>query len=762
MAALRTIAGTLVHLLVAGTVLAASPDSVPLTLLVTSGLSGRLADPDGHTIAALVATVRREAEAAAAEGRKVVILDGGRTLAPYAESRFDAGQTMATMLAAAGCQVFAPDAMDYSVTPAGMSRLAQQVPFAVLRPFDSAARDGLTRSARIAVTSELHLRVASVLDSHFAGDLAAAGVEEQQSAEPAAALAAVPLDGDLGVAIVHSAGQSRDLASHELTWRLVRLGPPFRIFIDPDLGADLAARHDTAEGPVVLVGRRQRKEQPWSFARVDVELLRAGLEWVPAAPELRTLEADFAIPTDAALEAAVHRLLDTFRTTLSIPLPPGAPATWEGLRGFVLEALREAAEAEVAFLNRGAIRPVDPSLFAASPVTLEAVGRMLSIDQRVATLTLSGKQLVELATTSAGRVDAVGVPRMDSLLFAGLTYEIEGQPGAGGRLKNVKVNGRPIQLDDPYRVATSSYLLAGGDDFAALRGLPGQPLPGPAGRPAELRGDIVFPRLRRPADPFPDLGRRPLWRWGIDRLGVAFEGVQASRDPDYEKVPDSRVQARDSAAGTFEARLRADRYRTGLAWENRFRLRYGVINGQNAELRETDDVVVLESSLVLTGVGLAGGSPYAGLTVDTELRRNVGAAGQQLPRRLDQSLAAGLTWSQPRWPRLRVGVQARRSEGSPDRSLAGLVGEAQLLVAPRQGRPGVDARLLVESMHGAGATTSRLDLDLRLLVSLKGPLALSPGLNLYGLKDSSRSGTARYARFSVGLTYVQQRKLQKR
>lgn len=733
-----------------------------LTLLVTSGLSGRLVDPQGHTVAALVATVRREAELAAAEGRHVVTLDAGRTLAPYAESRFDAGQTMVKMLAAAGCRAFAPDAMDYSVTPAGMARLASQAPFPLLRPFDSSARDGLARSTRIEVTPQLRLRVASLLDTRFAGDLAAAGVEGTLGADPAAALTGIPLDGDLGVAVVHSAGHSRDLASHELTWRLVWQGPPFRLLIDPDLGADIAARHDTREGPVVLVGRRQRKEQPWSFARVDLELVRSGTEWVPTAPVLHTLEADLDIPTDPALEAEVQRLLGEFRARLSVPLPPGAPTTWEGLRGFVLEALREAAKAEVAMLNRGAIRPVDPSFFAASPVTLEAVGRMLSIDQRVATLTLTGRQLVELATTGAGRVDATGAPRMDSLLFAGLTYELDGQPGPSAKPRHVKVNGRPIQLDDPYLVATSSYLLAGGDDFAALRGLPNQPLPGPGGRPAELRDDVVFPRLRRPADPFPDLARRPLWRWGMDRLGLSFEGVQASRDPDYDQVADSRVQARDSAAGTAEARLRADRYRAGLAWENRFRMRFGLINNQDVALRETDDVVALDSSLVLTDVGLAGGSPYAGLSVDTELRRNLDAAGEELPRRLDQSVAAGLTWSRPRWPRLRAGVQVRRSAGSPDRNLAGLVGEAQLLVPPRQGRLGVDARLLVESMHGAGATTSRLDLDLRLLVSLKGALALAPGLNLYALNDSSRSGTARYARLSVGLTYVKQRKLQKR
>ncbi|HPC82539.1 MAG TPA: hypothetical protein P5234_04060 [Thermoanaerobaculaceae bacterium] len=72
----------------------------------------------------------------------------------------------------------------------------------------------------------------------------------------------------------------------------------------------------------------------------------------------------------------------------------------------------------------------------------------------------------------------------------------------------------------------------------------------------------------------------------------------------------------------------------------------------------------------------------------------------------------------------------------------------------------MDAQWPVESLPGNGATRSRLDLDLRRLVSLKGALALTPGINLYALNDSSRSGSVRYARLSVGLAYAKQRKLQ--
>lgn len=764
------------HVLLAGWiawVLAASPtlevgaemratEHERLTLLISSGLAGRLQDPEGHTVASFAATIRREAAAATSEGRNVVVLDAGRTLAPYAESRFDAGQTIARMLAAAGYQAFAPGAMDYSVSPAGLSRLARALPFPVLRPFASAATDGLVRTARIEVSSELNLRLASVLDPHFSGDLKAAGVDEPIDTDPTATLAGLGLTGELGIAVVHSAGSSRSLASHELTWKLVGAHGAFRILIDPDLGADLALRHDGENGPVILIGRRQRRDQPWGFTRADLDLRRENGEWVPVAVVSRVIEVDLRAPTEPALEADIARLLNEFRIKLSVPLGPAAPTTWEGMRDFVLDAAREAAGAEVGMLNRGAIRPVHPSHFASPPITLEAVGRMLSIDQRVVLVSLSGRQLAELATASARRVEADGSPRRDSLLFSGFTCVLDGAPGPGVKLKDLKVNGRPLQPDDPYLVATTSYLLAGGDDYSFLRSLTGTVVAGRDGRGAELRDDIVLPRLARAHEPFPDLWRRPLWRWGADRISLAFEGVQATRDPGYDRVSDSRVQARDSASGTAEARLRADRDRAGLIWENRGRLRFGLVETNGQGVRETDDLAALESSLVLTEALLAGGFPFAGLGLETELRRNRDSAGDHLPRRLDVNLATGLSWRLPHWPRLRLGIQGRKSQGFPRREQIGLVGEAQLLLPQKPGKVGVDARILGESMRSRDGTTTRVDVEARLLVGLRGNLVLTPGINLYALKDSSIPGHARYARLTLALATSRQGKSQRR
>jgi 5'-nucleotidase / UDP-sugar diphosphatase len=740
---------------------AAEPERRALTLLVTSGLSGRLVDTEGRTVATLVATLSREARQARSTGRQVVVLDAGRTLAPYAESRFDAGRTMVAVLDAGGCRVMVPDAMDFSVTHWGMAALARQAGFPILRGFDGPAADGMSRMARVDLGGGLGLRLVAVLDPRYAGDLAAAGVGQPLPKDPVAELAALRLDGDIGMAVVHSLGHGASLTSRALTWRVLESPGPLHLILDPDLGHDLALRHEGAGGAVFLLGRNMRKAQPWTFARIDLDVARTDTGWAPEAASLRVVEADPTATPAPDIEDTVRAAVARFRAALSAPLPPGVPTTWEGLRDFVLEALREATGAEVAMLNQGAVRPVAADFFAASPVTLEALGRMLSIDQRVAVVTLSGRQLAELATESARRVDEPGRPRQDSLIFAGLTYTADGPPGPAVNLKNPRVNGRPLQLDDPYTVATNSYLLAGGDDHATLTGLPGRSLATSDGHAAELRDDVVWPRLRRASEPFPDLAAKPLWRYGADRLALLFEGVKASHDPAYSTVSDSRAQAADTLTGLVEARLRADRSRAGKSWENRFRLRFGAVDSTGSSLRETDDVVALDSSLVLNDTHLlAGSSPYAGLTVETEVRRNHDNQGNALPRRMDESVAAGLAWTTPRWPRLRLGMQVRHSAGEPSRTLYGVVGEGQFLVAPKAGRPGVDARLLAETLRSDQATISRVDIDVRVIVPLRGPLAFTPGIDLYAYKDSTLPGVARYGRLTVGLAYLWQGKRQ--
>jgi hypothetical protein len=169
----------------------------------------------------------------------------------------------------------------------------------------------------------------------------------------------------------------------------------------------------------------------------------------------------------------------------------------------------------------------------------------------------------------------------------------------------------------------------------------------------------------------------------------------------------------------------------------------------------------LDSSAVFSRAPVLGGSPYVGVTVDTELRPPRDADGATLPRQLEESVSAGVTWSARLWPRLRLGLVGRHYAHTDRADQVGASAELTFLLKPKGRRLGLDARLLLEGLLDDETSTSKGDLDLRLLVPIRGGLTLTPGLNLYLLDDSTRPGIARYTRLSLGLTWVWQGKHQR-
>jgi hypothetical protein len=397
---------------------------------------------------------------------------------------------------------------------------------------------------------------------------------------------------------------------------------------------------------------------------------------------------------------------------------------------------------------------VDARYFAADRLQRETVARMLSLDQLPVVTTMTGADLLRLMEISAQRVDASGSPRPDALVFAGFACDITSTT-APVAVAGCRVNGRDLRPDDRYVVATNAFLVEGGDDYPPLAGVEWRPLEvGTDGRP-ELRDDVVLPRLETAGRPFVDLASRPVWSYGVTRMAFGVDGVRVDRSADYDDVSDSKAQAADSTTTRAELRLFALREQAEWRWENLLWARFGLLEPAGAAAREIDDDVRLDSSAVFTRYRLLGGaSPYAGIIVDSELRPNRRVDGTTAPRQLETSLAAGLTWTGARWPRIRLGVAARgfpNDAGREDQS--GVLAEVLYRLKPGPARPGLEGRLYLESLWSGSSAVQRGDLEVRLLVPVIHGLSLEPGLNLYAYDDSERDGMARYLRYVLELSY---------
>lgn len=126
------------------------------------------------------------------------------------------------------------------------------------------------------------------------------------------------------------------------------------------------------------------------------------------------------------------------------------------LGNFISDVFRRQAGTDIAVYNRGGVR-FD---MEKGPLTVEAVHKLFPFDDPVTVLEASGAQVREVI--EQGTVGGEG-----PLSASGLSAEIK-----NGRVKTILVNGKPLQDDNVYTLATTGFLSDGGDGMSTLSQLP--------------------------------------------------------------------------------------------------------------------------------------------------------------------------------------------------------------------------------------------------------------------------------------------------
>jgi hypothetical protein len=202
----------------------------------------------------------------------------------------------------------------------------------------------------------------------------------------------------------------------------------------------------------------------------------------------------------------------------------------------ILDAMRDAAHAEIALLNSGAVSERGLPL---RTISTSAVGDVLPFKAQVLASTLSGQELADALQKYAGQEP-------------GQRLRIRGLRKKDG---NLLVNGRPLNPTTRYRVATIDFLAAGGNGL-----LPEKFLPASRTIVSEDLREVVLDHLLRHTEPGaapPPLGleRRPLWRAALD-LGVDLQSVSVSNpDNTYDRP---QLVRQPSIAYKLDGNLRAE------------------------------------------------------------------------------------------------------------------------------------------------------------------------------------------------------------
>lgn len=257
-----------------------------------------------------------------------------------------------------------------------------------------------------------------------------------------------------------------------------------------------------------------------------------------------------------AVTAFVNSTRQWLCSTYSQPLPGGhltSDLTRDQFAGLLLDVLRDRAEADVAIINRGAVRQPTGLFPLQGNVTALTVAAALPFEDSLHVARVTGAVLKALATSS----------RAGGFYLRGVSDD------------GTKINGRLIDDAQQYRIITTGFVATGGDggvgdgvDFERFNGRSMQDT-FLAWLNIPRTGDIT----EAPSDPADHT--RWNFRWTTD---IGFTSTTIAANPfegmglRYDVPQLSRAQSNNLR---IDSLVRADADNPYFTWDNGLRLQYG-------------------------------------------------------------------------------------------------------------------------------------------------------------------------------------------
>jgi len=203
------------------------------------------------------------------------------------------------------------------------------------------------------------------------------------------------------------------------------------------------------------------------LARIDVGRRSSGT--VERLYELLAVGAE--TPDDPTTAAAVKSYEDRLSAELNavvgattVPLAADTPrirTAETNLGDLVADIARERVGADVALINAGSIR--GDRVYPAGPLTRRTLVDIHPFGNVICAVEVPGRVLAQALENGAAKLpDTAGqFPQV-----SGMTLTIDPKAPSGSRVRDVRVNGAPLDPARTYRLAIPDYLLKGGDDYS--------------------------------------------------------------------------------------------------------------------------------------------------------------------------------------------------------------------------------------------------------------------------------------------------------
>ncbi len=182
---------------------------------------------------------------------------------------------------------------------------------------------------------------------------------------------------------------------------------------------------------------------------------------LPEDPEAAAVVAEYEKKLSSELELPVGR------TRVALDAHQQTNRSREtNLGNFVADTYRAATGADVVLLNGGSIR--SNTTYGPGPLTKRDILSILPFENAIVTIEVSGgilRAALEHGVSTIGQETEPGFfPQVAGLRFA---YDTRRPPGS--RVITVSVSGQPLDVRKTYRLATSAFVLGGGDGYTMFR-----------------------------------------------------------------------------------------------------------------------------------------------------------------------------------------------------------------------------------------------------------------------------------------------------
>ncbi len=246
-----------------------------------------------------------------------------------------------------------------------------------------------------------------------------------------------------------------------------------------------------APGIDVIIGGHEHTLLQSSSAGVPIfkmtadarELGRIDLNINPATGKVESIDWEI-IPVDATVEddpafapvvakyAKLTSELSASVGTTSVPLDARSATSRSeetNIADFIADAFRRASGADVGLINGGSIRADD--VLPAGGLTVRDVLSILPFGNNLSVIELPGDVLLQ-ALEHGVSLSGPGAEPGRFPQISGVRFSFDASKPAGGRVSDVTVGDKPLDLKKTYTLVTTSFVAEGGDQYAMFKGRP--------------------------------------------------------------------------------------------------------------------------------------------------------------------------------------------------------------------------------------------------------------------------------------------------